>query len=89
MYTGGAGRFGEGPQSVMSGVHVILVHSTGYAIKIEKVLKGAGIACKLIPVPRHLGSDCGVCVQFDSGQLEAVNQILEIKKLQFEGIYSI
>ncbi len=46
-------------------VTVILVYSTSYALRAEKALLGAGIACKLIPVPRHLSSDCGVCVQIE------------------------
>jgi hypothetical protein len=33
-------------------------------LRAEKLLKKEGIAYKLIPVPRHLSSDCGVCVRF-------------------------
>jgi len=32
----------------------------------EKLLKKEGIAHKIIPVPRHLSSDCGVCLRFSS-----------------------
>ena len=39
---------------------VILVYSTGHAIKAEKALVKAGIRCKLIPVPRQISSNCGV-----------------------------
>ncbi len=42
---------------------VILVYSTGHALRAEKVLKQANIVCDLIPVPRHLSSDCGICVR--------------------------
>ena len=48
---------------MMSLVHiVILVYSPSHALRAEKLLQGATIPCKLIPVPRHLSSDCGVCV---------------------------
>ncbi len=42
---------------------VILTFSTGHSIRAEKVLTQAGIETKLIPVPRHLSSDCGVAVR--------------------------
>ena len=42
---------------------VILVHSTSHAIQAERVLKRAGLTVKLIPMPRHLSSDCGSAVR--------------------------
>jgi hypothetical protein len=52
----------------MSAVHedywVILFEAVSYALKAEKILKEAGLPYKLIPVPRHISSDCGVCLRF-------------------------
>jgi hypothetical protein len=45
---------------------VVLFQSISGALRAEKLLKKEGIAYKLIPVPRHLSSDCGVCVRFSS-----------------------
>ena len=45
---------------------VVLFHSVSYALKAEKILKSKGIPYKLIPVPRHISSDCGFCVRFPS-----------------------
>jgi len=42
---------------------VFLFPSVSYALKAEKILKAAGISHKLIPVPRHISSDCGVCLR--------------------------
>jgi hypothetical protein len=42
---------------------VFLFPSVSYALKAEKILKEAGIVHKLIPVPRHISSDCGVCLR--------------------------
>ena len=42
---------------------VILVQSTSHAIRGEHLLTRAGIPCKLVPVPRTLSSDCGVCLR--------------------------
>jgi hypothetical protein len=66
---------------------VVLVYSTSYALRAEKVLAEAGIACKLIPVPRHLSSDCGVCVQIERADQEAVLQALEAAQVEIEGIH--
>ena len=52
---------------------VILVHTTSDAIYAERILKRAGLAIKLIPTPRHLGSDCGSAVRIaasERGQCE-------------------
>jgi hypothetical protein len=43
---------------------VALFLSVHHALRAEKLLMNAEIPCKLIPVPRHLSSDCGVCVRF-------------------------
>ena len=42
---------------------VFLFPSVSHALKAEKILKDRGIAHKLIPVPRHISSDCGVCLR--------------------------
>jgi hypothetical protein len=43
--------------------HVILFDSVHHALRSEKILKEAGIPHKLIPVPRHISSDCGICLR--------------------------
>jgi len=69
-----------------TGYAVVLVHSTGHALKAEKVIKGLGIVCKLIPVPRHLSSDCGVCVRIPSASQQQVAQALESAGVAVESI---
>ena len=56
---------------------VILVSSTSYAIRGEQILNRAGVACKLIPVPRHLSSDCGVCLRIAREDRQAALKALE------------
>lgn len=52
--------------------NVVLFHSVTHAMKAEKVLKAAGVTIKLIPVPKHISSDCGICLRFPREQQEAV-----------------
>lgn len=68
---------------------VILVYSTSYALRTEKVLGKAGISCKLIPVPRHLSSDCGVCVRIKRANREAALRALETAGVEIEGAHEI
>ncbi len=63
---------------------VILVYSTSYAIKGERLLKKAGFACKLTPVPRHLSSDCGVCVRVQTGDKSAILALWSENRLPFD-----
>ncbi len=66
---------------------VILTHSTGHAIRAEKVLQAAGLPCKLIPVPRYLSSDCGICVQIEEGYAAQALAVLKDAGVAFEGVY--
>ena len=67
---------------------VILVDSTSHALRIEKLFQASGLACKLIPVPRHLSSDCGVCIRIKSEIVDAVRP--DVEKIDgFTGIVRI
>jgi len=68
---------------------VILVYSTSYAIRAEKILYQAEISSKLIPVPRHLSSNCGVCVRIERTDVEAARQALENTNMEIEGIHDL
>lgn len=65
---------------------VILVHSTSHAMRVEKLLQEKGIACKMIPVPRQISSDCGVCVRILRTDVDAARQAIagavEIETIQ-------
>jgi hypothetical protein len=68
---------------------IVLFHSTQAAIKSEKILKQANIKIKLIPVPRHLSSDCGICLRFEFENALTVKTILKSKNMQIAGIYRL
>jgi hypothetical protein len=68
---------------------VILVYSTSHAIRIEKLLKKEGLDCKLIPVPRQISSDCGVCIRIAQTGTEAARALLLACKIEVQDIVQI
>jgi len=68
---------------------VILVYSTSHAIRAEKVLHKAGISSKLIPVPRHLSSNCGVCLRIERTDVEEARRALDTAKVEIEGTHDL
>ncbi len=71
------------------GYAVILVYSTAHALKAEKALQRAGISCKLIPVPRHISSDCGVCIRIRRADQEEALEVLESAGVGIEGVHKV
>jgi hypothetical protein len=76
---------------VVEAVHysVVLFHSMTGALHAEKLFKNSGIAIKLIPVPRHLSSDCGICLRFDRRDETGVREILAREQMEIQGIHSV
>lgn len=59
----------------MSDAH-ILFHSTHHALWAEQVLRDAGLAARVVSVPRELSSDCGYCVRIDAEAAGAASDAL-------------
>jgi hypothetical protein len=55
---------------------VVLFQSISSALRAEKLLKKQEIAYKLIPVPRHLSSDCGICIRFHTQNESQIREVL-------------
>jgi len=68
---------------------VIIVYSTSHAMRIEKLLQEKGITCKMIPVPRQISSDCGVCVRILRSDVKAARQTLKEDQVEIKGIHEI
>ena len=65
---------------------IILFHTTQAAIRAEKVLEQAGIKTKLLPVPRHISSDCGISLRFDLNLASEVKSALKAKGVPIAAI---
>ncbi len=68
---------------------VILFPSVHFALRAEKMMKGKGIPIKLIPVPRHLSSDCGVCLRIPWERKEEVLGILAESGVKLDGAHPL
>jgi hypothetical protein len=65
---------------------IVLFDTTQAAIRAEKVLNRAGIKTKLIPVPRHISSDCGISLRFDLTLAPEVKSVLAAKRVPVAAI---
>jgi hypothetical protein len=68
---------------------VIIVYSTSHAMRVEKLLQEKGIACKMIPVPRQISSDCGVCVRILQSDVEVARRVVEAAGVEIKGVHQI
>jgi hypothetical protein len=64
---------------------VMLFKSVSYVLKAEKILKKEGLPHKLIPVPKHISSDCGICLRFEPAIQNKIEAAL-LNKLEVEDI---
>ena len=68
------------------GKAVILFPTSAHVMRAEKLIKRAGFWCRLIPVPRHMSSDCGVCLVLQASDTAAARGILDEGRVDFEDL---
>ena len=68
---------------------VILFPSIHFALQAEKLIKGKGFSIDLIPVPRQLSSDCGICLLIEWEQKQILYTLLEEGGVRIEGVHPL
>ena len=68
---------------------MLLVRSISHAMKGESALTKAGVPHKLVPVPRSLSSQCGVCIRVAPGDREAAETTLEAAGIEIVAIHEL
>lgn len=68
---------------------VITFHSTTQAVQAEKICKKSGFETRLIPVPRQISSDCGVCIRFLRPDQEDVLKMLNENRVEISKVVLI
>ena len=66
---------------------ILLMKSTSHVMRAEKQLQRAGLPHRLIPVPRHISSQCGICIRIAPEHLEMALSALESAHLRIEGVH--
>jgi hypothetical protein len=65
---------------------VILFPTSAHVMRAEKLLKDAGYSCRLIPVPRHLSSDCGICLVVLQNEAASASVLLNAKQVDYDAV---
>ena len=65
--------------------YVMLFKAVSYVLKAEKILKKEGLPHKLIPVPKYISSDCGICLRFEPAMQNKIEAAL-LNKVEIEEI---
>jgi hypothetical protein len=63
---------------------LVLFPAVSHALMAEKILKKEGIAFKLIPVPKHISTDCGICLRFIPDMQDRVEKALTGRLERFQ-----
>ena len=64
---------------------VMLFKAVSYVLKAEKILQKEGLPHKLIPVPKHISADCGICLRFEPAIQSKIEAAL-LNKVEIEEI---
>lgn len=69
---------------------VILFDSTSYVIKTEKkILAKSNLKIRIIPIPKNLSANCGICIRFNANDEEKIMTILKDENIIFNKITSL
>lgn len=68
---------------------VILFHTSNHALRAEKLLQTESIDCRLVPVPRELSSDCGVCLRLSRDLLDTACALLAKRRVDVAATHAI
>ncbi|ACB85939.1 DUF3343 domain-containing protein [Natranaerobius thermophilus] len=70
--------------------YVITFPSTHMAMKFEKIVFQNKLTGKLIPIPRELSANCGLCARLESEQdLKTAINTCQKEQIQFEQVYRL
>jgi hypothetical protein len=61
-----------------SSTYFFLFHTIHDVLKAEKALKGRACAFELVPVPRTLSSDCGVCIRSEEPSGDSISLLFSL-----------
>jgi bacterioferritin-associated ferredoxin len=66
---------------------IMTFFGTYQVLKAEKLLQKEGIAVEAIAAPRHVSSDCGICIRLARSDEERASRVLASAKMEIGGVY--
>lgn len=63
---------------------ILIFENTRLVIKAETILHKSGFAPKVIPVPKSISSECGMCLLIRKDMLLKASEVLEMEGLAFK-----
>lgn len=73
----------------MAAQKIVTFPSVHHALKAEKLLRGEGIPVAAINTPRHISSDCGICLRFEGDLEPKIKEALKAANVSYQGVYSL
>ncbi|MDH3359507.1 MAG: DUF3343 domain-containing protein [Desulfobulbaceae bacterium] len=64
-----------------------VLFSIHFVIKAEKLLKAQNITYELSPIPRAIGSSCGMALEFPCHETQAIQELLTKADIEIIGLY--
>lgn len=72
-----------------SGQLLFVLVSAAQGIKAEAALRAAGLRCSLVPTPRSLSSQCGVCLRVPAAERTQAETLLAQRGTAISAIHEI
>jgi hypothetical protein len=66
---------------------IVTFHGAYQVLKAEKLLQKEGIAVEAIAAPRHISSDCGICLRLANSDEERACRVLASANMEFGGVH--
>ena len=66
---------------------IVTFYGAYHVLKAERLLIKEGIAVETIAAPRHISTDCGICLRFIPGDEERVKAVLTAAAIDINGFH--
>jgi len=68
-------------------MRLFIFRNVHFLIKAERLFREAGMKAELIPIPKTLSSDCGLCLLVEEDLVREAEKVLEKAGVEMVGVY--
>ena len=62
--------------------HIYMIYkSMTHVLAAERAARKGGVSCRMVPIPRNLSTDCGMCISVKEEESSAFLSVVEEKGL--------